>query len=184
MLDIYYMIVHIVPQMVYTVIIEQDFRYLNIKFSDNLLLKLSPKLLTKWLSYNRLGTFSFDSELNPTFQPGIVRPDIYCPILESFPIFELAVLLHEINIINHADFINECMTHRTRFVKIFKEHITISSHAVSGLFQSERTYRDILCKAKIRVKRKLRFSISKNIQDVDFLNFLTKKGHTKWCVLN
>ena len=184
MLEIYYMIVHLTPQEVYTVITSNDFKYLNIEFKDNLLLRLPQELLAQWLSFNRLGTFIFEKSSIPIFSPGVIRPDIYCPILESFPVFEIANILHELQIVNHFEFIMCCMYHRVKFVAVFSEQITLDTIAVDGIFKSKCSYKNTVKKTKIRTKRKLRFSISKAMLDTDFLNYLSKKGHTKWCLLN
>ena len=138
-MDIYYMIVHLVPQKVYTVITNQDFKFLNIAFQDNLLLHLPKNLLAKWLSYNRLGTFIYD-EMVPTFVPGITRPDIYCPVLESFPIFELAFQLHSHHIVNHFDFVQSCMLFRSQFTSMFFEHVKIENNTIDCIFKSKSTH--------------------------------------------
>ena len=119
----------------------------------------------------------------PTFVPGITRPDIYCPVLESFPIFELAFQLHSNHIVNHFDFVQSCMLFRYQFTNMFYEHVKIENNTIDCIFKSKCTYRDVPSNVKSRVKRKLRFSVSNLIKDIDFLNFLTKKGHAKWCLL-
>ena len=136
--------------------------------------------LIKWLSFNRIGTFSSFQSDDLRFIPGITRPDIYCPIVESMPVFDLAVLFHELQLCTHVEFMLQAMKYRKIFIAQYGKDKIESSDNTMYVFNSQRTYLDIPTKVSTRLKRKLRFAFTEGIKDQEFLNFLTQKGHTKW----
>ena len=129
-----------------------------------------------------MGTILLDEIREPAFLPGITRPDIYCPLMESYPLFEIANLLHEANICHMVDFVKLSMEYRTKFVDLYQSVSTLTESTL--WLESSMKYKNIESRVKTRLKRKLRFSQTREITDPDFVNFLTKKGHLNWRPLN
>ena len=150
-------------------------------FEFNLILNLPIDIICQWLAFNRLGQFSLTSQ-RIIFIPGINRKDIYSPIVDSIPVFELAQLFHEHKICTHFYFVHCIMKYRDEFRCIILQG-TINTPCDVFHLASQKMTRPVARKFKIRMKRKNRPSVCATDINPEFFAFLTQKGHYDWTLL-
>ena len=175
------MITHFYPETVFTIVTQPTLTKLVLPFQNNLILRLPTKTICQWLAYNRLGSFMIKND-NITFSPGIERRDIYSPIIESLPIFELAYLFHEHEICSHVEFLQTVMTYREYFITVISQSTQTELCEVHCL-QSLKRFKPISRAFKVRVKRKNRPSKYSTNISAEFFTYLTQKGHYDWTLL-
>ena len=176
-LEILYLIAYFYPQTVITIVAHNELANINLDFKSNLLLKLSVKQLMKFLAYDRLGEFQIiKNEI--TFVPGIIRPDIYCPLPTIPPIFHIIALLHEYNLCTH----NEAMLYAMKYREVFLRFNIWGEDKCESerTFKSVLTYKKVVKNIILRAKRRARTSLTNKLIDHKFYAFLSVKGHYDW----
>ena len=167
------MVAHFYPETVYTVVTLPQLNNLMLPFQHNLILNLPINTICEWLAYNRLGKFILKDD-DVFFVPGINRRDIYCPIVENYPVFELANLFHEHGICHHQRFINLSMSYRHQFQHFITQNAP-TENCETFIFHSIKRSKPIARVFKIRTKRKIgQAKCSWNI-DKGLLKYLTQK---------
>ena len=176
-LEVLYLVVHFVPQTVFTIISQFELINLNLTFQNNILLKLPLSQLMKFLAYNRLGHFELiNGQIR--FIPGLNRIDLYCPMETAPPIFHIAALMHMHQIHSHFKIIMSFMKYREQFKKY--ELWTESKGKPDLIIKSVFSYRNVARTVKLRAKRRARTSFTNKIILHQFFNFLSAKGHYDW----
>ena len=176
-LEVLYLIAHFYPQTVFSVVSHNELININLSFQNNLLTKIAPKQFMKFLAYDRLGSFTIiKNEIK--FVPGIIRPDLYCPIPITPPIFHIAALLHINEICTHKDAILYAMKFREAF---YEYDLWQDQQCESELtLKSVLTYRNIVRSVNLRAKRRARTSISNQFIIKQFFAFLSSRGYYDW----
>jgi len=175
------MVAHFYPETVYTIVTQPFLNTLMLPFQHNLILNLPIEIFCQWLAHNRLGTFVMKND-DILFMPGIHRRDIYSPIIETCPIFELAAQMQEHNIYHHFQFLQLLMQYRSNFINFMTQNTTSEKCEVL-FFQELKRVKPISRSFKVRVKRKNRPSKNSTNIDAEFFAFLTQKGHYNWFLL-
>ena len=175
------MVAHFYPETIFTIVTLSDLPNLMLPFEHNLIVNLPIQTICQWLAFNRLGSFVFRCD-EIAFSPGINRRDIYSPILESIPIFELANLFHEYKIANQHLFLTLVMDYRNAFYNFTaKTHPTIICEI--ECFQTFPRAKPVNRNFPIRTKRKNRPSKGSTNIDSELFTYVTQKGHYDWSSL-
>ena len=177
-MEVLYLIAHFVPQKVFTIISVNELENLKLEFNDNLLLQLPCNELLKLIAYNRLGHLSLNNN-KIRFVPGIIRRDIYAPIITIPRVFDIAALLSQNFKESHLKIIQMLMHHRETFLKLVVTNVPNKSSVACDL-QNAISFKTLVRAMPIRANRRARLSINNTVIKQSFFEFLSSKGHFDW----